>query len=85
MHLSHLKKHKHGLYTQLILSGKLNRYMSALNDRAQARLGVIIRQMRHSEGVDETMKTRYPMLWIGRMNSIRRRAGENAIVEIVFA
>ena len=60
----------------LLLSGKLYQYLADLNDQAQARLEVIIRQMQSNEGVDEKVKAMDQMLWVGRMNNIRQRAKE---------
>lgn len=57
MHLVYLKEHKPGLYSRLILSGRLYRDLADLNEQAQARLEVIIQQMQRSEGVDERMKS----------------------------
>lgn len=68
-----------------ILSGRLYRYLADLNDQAQARLEVIIRQMQSSEGVDEKMKAMDQMLWVGRMNNIRQRAEEIVVSELVFS
>lgn len=84
MHLAYLKEHKPGLYSHLILSGRLYRQLAELNDQAQARLEVIVRQMQRSEGVDEKMKAQNQMLWIGRMNSIRERAEEIILAELIF-
>ncbi len=84
MHLAYLKEHKPGLYSHLILSGRLYRHLAELNDQAQARLEVIIHQMQHSEGVDERMKAQDQMLWVGRMNSIRNRAEEIILAELIF-
>lgn len=84
MHLAYLKEHKPGLYSHLILSGRLYRQLVDLNDQAQARLEVIVRQMQRSEGVDEKMKAQDQMLWIGRMNSIRERAEEIILAELIF-
>ena len=84
MHLAYLKEHKPGLYSHLILSGRLYRQLADLNDQAQARLEVIVRQMQRSEGVDEKMKAQDQMLWIGRMNSIRERAEEIILAELIF-
>jgi len=56
MHLNCLKEYKPGLYTQLILSGKLHRCLADLNGQAQARLELIIRQMKEAEKIDEGMK-----------------------------
>ena len=85
MHQAYLKEHRSGLYSHLILSGKLHQYLADLNEQAQARLETIIQLMQHSEGVDEKMKARDQMLWVGRMNSIRERAEEIVIAEMVLA
>ena len=85
MHLNYLKEYKPGLYTQLILSGKLHRCLADLNEQAQARLELIIRQMKEAEEIDEEMKGTDQMEWVRRMNSIHHRAEENMITEIVFA
>ena len=84
MHLAYLKEHKPGLYSHLILSCKLYRHLAELNDQAQARLEVIIHQMQRSEGVNERMKAQDQMLWVGRMNSIRNRAEEIILAELIF-
>ena len=84
MHLHYLKECKPGLYTQLILSGKLYHCLADLNEQAQARLEVIIQQMQRSDGVDERMKAQDQMLWVGRMNSIRERAEEIILAELIF-
>ena len=84
MHLAYLKEHKPGLYSHLILSGRLYRQLADLNDQAQARLEDIIRQMQRSEGVDERMKAQDQMLWVGRMNSIRERAEEIILAELIL-
>ena len=69
MHLAYLKEHKPGLYSHLMLSGKLYRHLAELNDQAQARLEVIIWQMQRSEGVDERMKALDQMLWVGKITT----------------
>lgn len=84
MHRDYLKEHKPGLYSHLILSGRLYRQLTELNDQAQARLEVIIQQMQRSEGMDERMKAQDQMLWVGRMNSIRERAEEIILAELIF-
>ena len=69
MHRDYLKEHKPGLYSHLILSGRLYRQLAELNDQAQARLEAIIRQMQHNEGVDEKMKAQDPMLWVQKITT----------------
>ena len=45
----------------------------------------IIPQMAQAEGVDETLKAKDQMAWVGRMNSIRQRVEETILEEIVYA
>ena len=83
MHLNYLKEHMPGLYTQLILSGELYHCLADLNDQAQKRQELIIRQMKEAEGIDEGMKAADQMEWVRRMNSIRQRAEEVILQELV--
>ena len=84
MHLIYLRKHKSGLHSQMVLSGKLNSYLADLNKQAQARLDLIVRQMAAAEVVDEKLKAADEMEWVRRMNSIRHRAEEIVIAEMVM-
>lgn len=84
MHLAFLKEHQPGLYTQLILSGTLHRCLADLNEQAQARLELVIRQMKEAEKIDEGMKGVDQMEWVRRMNSIRQRAEEVILQELVY-
>ena len=70
MHRDYLKEHRPGMYTRLILSGKLYQTLAELNEQAQARLEVIIRQMQCSEGVDERMKAQEQMLWVQKIRKL---------------
>ena len=83
MHMRYLQEYKPLLYNQLVLQGKLSSYLADLNKRVQEQLEVLIRQMKRVEGVDERMKARDRMLWVGRMNNIRQQAEEIVISELV--
>ena len=84
MHLNYLKEHRPGLYTQLILSGRLNHCLADKNKQVHSRLDVIIRQMQSSEGVDRKMKAQDQMLWAGRMNGIRQKAEEIILIKLIY-
>ena len=68
----------------LVLSGQLWTYLADLNDQAQERLSLIIDQMKASEGVTEGMKQHDQMAWVGAMNSIRNRAEEIVLREMIY-
>ena len=84
MHRDYLKEHRPILFNDLILSGQLWTYLADLNEQAQERLSLIIEQMKESEGVTENMKHHDQMAWIRAMNSIRNRAEEIILREMIY-
>ena len=84
MHRDYIKEHKPIRFNNLCLSGKLRTYLADLNEQAQNRLELIIEQMKAAEGVTESMKQNDQMAWIGAMNSIRNRAEEIIISEMIY-
>ena len=83
MHREYLKEHRPILFNDLILSGQLWTYLAALNEQAQERLSLIIEQMKASESVTEELKAADQMAWVGAMNSIRNRAEEIILREMI--
>lgn len=84
MHRDYLKEYRPIRYNDLILSGQLWTYLVVLNEQAQNRLEVIIDQMKASEGVTEELKAADQMAWVGAMNSIRNRAEEIILREMIY-
>ena len=83
MRRDYLKEHRPILFNDLILSGQLWTYLADLNEQAQERLSLIIEQMKASEGVTEDLKAADQMAWVGAMNSIRNRAEEIILRELI--
>ncbi|MGK7193554.1 TnpV protein [Faecalibacterium prausnitzii] len=84
LHKRYLKEHHPIRYNQLLLSGELGSYLAKLDKQAEEQLALIIRQMQEAEGVDEALKAADQLEWVRRMNSIRNRAEETILREIVF-
>ena len=84
MHRDYLKEHRPILFNDLVLSDRLWTYLADLNEQAQDRLSLIIEQMKASEGVTEELKAADQMAWVGAMNSIRNRAEEIILREMIF-
>ncbi len=84
MHRDHLKEHHPIRFNALCLSGELWTYLADLNEQAQTRLELIIKQMAASESVTEDMKAEDQMAWVGAMNNIRNRAEEIVLRELVY-
>ena len=84
MYREYLKEHHPIRFNDLVLSGQLWTYLADLNEQAQDRLSLIIEQMKTSEGVTEELKTADQMAWVGAMNSIRNRAEEIILREMIY-
>ena len=84
MHRDYIKEHRSILFNDLVLSGQLWTYLAELNEQAQERLSLIIDQMKASEGVTEELKAADQMAWVGAMNSIRNRAEEIILREMIY-
>ena len=83
MYRDYIKEHRPILFNDLILSGQFWTYLADLNEQAQERLLLIIEQMKASEGVTEELKAADQMTWVEAMNSIRNRAEEIILREMI--
>ena len=84
MHRDYLKEQRPILFNDLILGGQLWSYLADLNEQAQKRLSLIVEQMKASEGVSEKLKATDQMAWVVAMNSIRNRAEEIILREMIY-
>ena len=82
--ISSAPEHRPGQYNALLLSGKLWTYLADLNEQAADRLACIVSQMQEAEGVTEELKARDQLAWVGGMKSIRSRAEEIILSEMIF-
>ena len=84
MHRDYLQEHNPIRFDDLVLEGKLWTYLADLNEQAQNRLQLIIRQMQEAESVNDELKENNQMAWIQAMNSIHNRAEEIVLHELVY-
>ena len=83
-HLRYLKQHRKVLYSELLISGKLNDYLADLNEQAEAMFSRLVKQLSEKEGVTEALKAENQMLWVQRMNNIRSAAMEIVSSELIY-
>lgn len=84
MHRDYLLEHKPIRFDDLVLEGKLWTYLADLNEQAQNRLQLIIRQMQEEESVNDELKENNQIAWVQAMNSIHNRAEEIVLHELVY-
>ena len=80
-----LKEHRRNWYQSMMLTGKLTPHLNEIEQSAQERLEAIVAEMAQKEGVTEQLKADDPMAWIQRMNSLRNRAEEIVLTELVYS
>ena len=84
MHRDYLQEHNPLRFDDLVLAGKLWTYLADLNEQAQNRLQLIIRQMQEAESVNNELNENNQMAWVQAMNSIHNRAEEIVLHELVY-
>ena len=83
-HRRYLKSHRRALYTSLLTSGKLNDYLTDLNEQAEAMFSRLVKQLSEKEGVTEGLKAESQMLWVQRMNNVRNVAMEIVANDLIY-
>lgn len=84
MRRRYLREHRDGIYTGMLLTDKLDDHLKEIGDTAQEMFDRLVAQMKDAEGVTERLKAENQMEWVGRMNSIRSRAEEIILSELVY-
>ena len=84
MRKHYLKDHRPVLYTNLLLSGKLFQHLAEIDEACDERMELLTQQLAMREGVTEALKAANQMEWVRRMNSIRNRAEEIVLHELVY-
>ena len=85
MRLRYLQEHRPGLYTRLILSGKLYEDLLETQKAAQDRVEIITDKMAKVQNISEGMKAQDQIAWVGAMNMIRLQAEEIVLQELIYS
>ena len=81
----YLKEHRPVLYSTMILNGNLYQRLAEIDQTCKERMERMLRQMAGREGVTEALKASTQLEWVGHMNSIRSRAEETVLSELIYA
>ena len=80
MRKDYLEKHRPVAYRMMVLEGALKQHLMDVNEQAHEMLEQLIEGMKKSEGITEQLKACNQLEWVQRMNSVKHRA-EEAILE----
>ncbi len=84
LHRRYLKEHHPVLYANYFTSGTLNQRLAEIDKTCRERMEILCNGMAEREGVTEALKATNQMEWVRRTNSIRNRAEEIVLSELVY-
>ena len=82
---SHLKQWRNGLYTGMLLSGKLNQHLEEIDRQASEMMDRLLKQYAQEDGLTESLKTQNQLLWVQRMENCRNRAEETVMRDLIYS
>lgn len=83
-HKRYLKQNHKVRYYNLLTSGKLNSYLTDIEQQAQQLFLRLVNDLAEKENVTEELKATDMMLWVQKMNNISNCAMEIVNAEIVY-
>lgn len=83
-HAEYLREHRKVVYMNLLIGGKLNSYLVAIDKQAEDMYFRLIKEYADRQGVTEQLKTENSMEWVGRMNNIQVCVREVAEKELIY-
>ena len=84
MRKHYLKEHRPVRYTNLLVTGNLDKHLAEIDEACEGRIEFLTQQMAKQEGVTETLKATDQMEWVRRMNNIRNLAEEIVLHELIY-
>ena len=83
-HYAYLKKHSPTVINVMRMNGTLEQYLKEIDKDAKDMFDKLVKQLADSEGINEKLKSANEIEWIRSMNSIRNRAEEIVLSEVIY-
>ena len=84
MRKTYLKEHRPAMYSLYMLEDRLTEHLNTVDDEAQERMYILVRQMMDRQGITEELKVRDQMEWVKAVNGIRNMAEEIVLNELIY-
>ena len=81
---TYLKEHRPAMYSLYMLEDRLTEHLNTVDDEAQERMYILVRQMMDRQGITEELKVRDQMEWVRAVNGIRNMAEEIVLNELIY-
>lgn len=79
-----LKEQHRVRYYNLLTAGTLDGHLADIEEQAQELFLRLVKRYTATESVTEALKASDPQTWVRKMNSIRNRASEIVMQEIIY-
>ena len=84
MRKKYLKEHQPDTFALMLMENTLTQHLIDIDCQANNQIDLITSRLAQAEGVTEELKAADQMEWIRRMSSIRNRAEELVIAELIY-
>ena len=84
MRKTYLKEHRPEMYSLYMLKDRLTEHLNLVDDEAQERMDILMRQMMERQGITEELKACNQMEWVRAVNGIRNMAEEIVLNELIY-
>ena len=83
--LEYIKNHKKTLYTELIMTDKLNNFLFSAGKEAVQKVDDLVKfYAENDKELTEKLKENNQLEWVGRMNNYKNIAEEVALKELIY-
>ena len=84
MRKTYLKEHRPAMYSLYMLEDRLVEHLNAVDDEAQERMDILVRQMMEKQAITEELKAYDQMEWVRAVNGIRNMAEEIVLNVLIY-
>ena len=82
--LAYLRQHRRPIYSGMLMTGTLNAHLEEVDRAAEEMMELLMAQTAERESVTEQLKAEDQIAWVQMMNSIRSRAEEIVLAELIY-
>ena len=84
MRKTYLKEHRPAMYSMYMLEDRLTEHLNTVDDEAQERMDILVRQMMERQGITEELKACDQMEWVRAVNGICNMAEEIVLNVLIY-
>ena len=82
--LNYLKTNKQALYQALLMQDKLTDYLIDIDKDIQNKVNNLIKRLAEKENINEDLKEKDQLQWVGLMNNLKNTAEEFVLKEYIL-